>query len=744
LYGKPTCINNVETWVNVPPIITHGAAWYREIGTETSKGTKVFSLVGRVNNTGLVEVPMGVTLRELVYDIGGGIPGGKKFKAVQSGGPSGGCIPAGLMEQPIVYETAAERSARAAMLDLPIDYESLTQVGSMMGSGGLVVMDEDTCMVDMARYFLTFAQDESCGACTPCRVGTRLMLNILTKITEGQGTMEDLATLEEIARTVKETSVCGLGKTAPNPVLTTLRYFRGEYERHIRDKRCDAFVCKELVGAACQTACPLGTEAWRYVAHLARGEYQEAYRVIRETNPFPSVCARVCDHKCEQRCRLGTTEAEPIAIRALKRFITDHVDPSVYRPVRVSRPAAKRADVAIVGAGPAGLTAAHYLSLEGFKVAVFEAGREPGGMLISGIPAYRLPREVLRKEIASLIDENVSVQRGVALGRDFTIDDLFARGYKAVFLALGAHKGRRLNIEGEDLEGVYPSLEFLKAFNLQGKSMAKGRVGVIGGGNSAVDAARVAWRQEGVESVAIFYRRTRVEMPALVDEVYSALQEGIRLETLVSPTRILSKNGRLSEIEFIKNELGSMDSSGRREPVPMPGTEFSVPLDTLLVAIGEEPDIEFLASMGIEVTARGRVRVDPETLAASRPGVFAGGDIVTGSNTVVDAIAAGMKAAVMIRRYLRGEEMREPSAVRLPRVYVQPAVPPQEEASQICRGEPRTLPIELRWHSFAEVEMPLSEEDAIREARRCLRCDVEFTERKQKREDIRVPEAKPA
>jgi NADH:ubiquinone oxidoreductase subunit F (NADH-binding)/(2Fe-2S) ferredoxin/Pyruvate/2-oxoacid:ferredoxin oxidoreductase delta subunit len=246
LYGKPTCINNVETWVNVPAIITHGAAWYRQIGTETSKGTKVFSLVGKVKNTGLVEVPMGITLRKLVYDIGGGIPGGKKFKAVQTGGPSGGCIPAGLMDQPIVYETAAERSTRAAMLDLPIDYESLTEVGSMMGSGGLVVMDEDTCMVDMARYFLTFAQDESCGACTPCRVGTKLMLNILTKITDGHGTAEDLATLEEVARTVKETSVCGLGKTAPNPVLTTLRYFRDEYVAHIETHKCPAHVCRQL------------------------------------------------------------------------------------------------------------------------------------------------------------------------------------------------------------------------------------------------------------------------------------------------------------------------------------------------------------------------------------------------------------------------------------------------------------------------------------------------------------------
>ncbi len=744
LWGKPTCINNVETWANVAPIIMRGAKWYTEIGTETSKGTKVFSLVGKINNTGLVEVPMGITLRELIYDIGGGIPGGKRFKAAQTGGPSGGCIPAGpLLDQPIVYDGRGDRRPPADALDLPIDYESLTEVGSMMGSGGLVVMDEDTCMVDLSRYFLGFTQDESCGACTPCREGTKLMLDILTKITAGHGTMEDLASLEEIARIVKQTSLCGLGKTAPNPVLTTLRYFRHEYERHLRDKRCDAFVCKGLVGAPCQSACPLGTEAWRYVAHLARGEYDEAYRVIRETNPFPSVCARVCDHQCEERCRLSTTGSPPVAIRALKRFVTDRVDRAVYKPARVTRRAAETAAVAVVGSGPAGLTAAHYLSLDGYKVTVFEADHELGGMLISGIPAYRLPRDVLRKEIASLIDANVTVKCGQALGRHFTIDDLFAKGYQAIFLALGAHKSRQLNIEGEDLDGVYPAIEFLRAFNLHGKQLAKGRVGIIGGGNSAVDAARTALRQEGVESVRILYRRTRPEMPALTEEVTSALQEGIRLETLVSPTRILSANGRLSGVEFVRNELGDPDSSGRRRPVPLPGTEFSVPLDTLIAAISEEPDIDYIPSMRIEVTRAGVLRVDPETLATSRQGVFAGGDVVTGPNTVVDAIAAGKKAAVMIARYLRGEEMRQPAVARVPSVYVKPYVLSEEERSQIRRAQPPGLPMESRKRGFSEVELPLSAEDAVRETRRCLRCDLEFTEPKESETARRVTGARP-
>lgn len=236
LWGKPTNINNVETFGNVAAIITNGADWYAGFGTEKSKGTKVFALTGKINNTGLAEVPMGITMREIVYDIGGGINGGKKFKAVQIGGPSGGCLP-------------------ESMLDLSIDYDSLTAAGAMMGSGGLVVMDEDTCMVDVAKFFLNFTQSESCGKCTPCREGTKRMLEVLTRITEGQGREGDIELLEELARNIKETALCGLGQTAPNPVLSTLKYFRHEYEAHIKEKRCPAGACEKLANYEITDAC---------------------------------------------------------------------------------------------------------------------------------------------------------------------------------------------------------------------------------------------------------------------------------------------------------------------------------------------------------------------------------------------------------------------------------------------------------------------------------------------------------
>ena len=714
LFGKPTVINNVETLANLPVILDRGADWYASMGTKGSKGTKVFALSGMVNRTGLVEIPMGTSLREVVFDIGGGIPGNKRCKAVQIGGPSGGCVP-------------------EAHLDLPTDYEELKKFGTIMGSGGLVVVDESTCMVDFAKYFMEFIQNESCGKCIPCREGTRRMLEILEALTRPRHKEADLDALlrmqgimhlKKLAETIRSTSLCGLGQSAPNPVLSTLQWFRDEYEAHLFERRCPSGSCKELVGAPCQNGCPVGTEVWRYVAHIARGEYTNAYRVIREANPFPSACARVCHHPCEHICRAGATGGEPIAIRTLKRYVVDNVvAPEKIAVVTANKDAAR---IAIIGAGPAGLTAAHSLSVLGHHVTVFEREGIAGGMLTAAIPEYRLPREGLQNEISALMNQNIEMRFKQALGRDFTIDKLLADGFKAIFIATGSHASKKLDLPGEDASGIIPGIKFLKGYNLEGKALARGRVGIVGGGNSAMDAARVAIRQSGVESVTVFYRRTRGEMPAYKEEVEAGLAEGIILEELVTPVAVHSSGGCLTGLRSLRNQLGVPDSSGRRKPVPIKGSEFDVDLDTLVVAISEEPESTGLE--GLDLSSWGTVAINEESFTTSRPGVFAGGDVVSGPSTVIAAIAVGKQAAVMMDRYVSGKLMKILPKVKLPSIYVEPFMEIDEELGETYRIELPLLPVAQRKGCFAEVELCPSERTVLAEARRCARCDLDFTQ----------------
>jgi NADH-quinone oxidoreductase subunit F len=701
LWQKPTNNNNVKSYAYVPQIISNGADWFAGIGPQRSPGTAIFALTGKVRNTGLVEVPMGITLGEIVFDIGGGIPDGKEFKAVQTGGPLGGCLP-------------------ASGLNLNVDFDSLRQAGAVMGSGGMIVVDETTCMVEFSKFFLTFATAESCGKCVPCRVGGRRMLEILTRITEGNGTMEDLDTLEEIAEGMAQGALCALGQLTPGPVLSALRYFRHEFEAHILEKRCPAGACTALVRAPCVNACPAGVDVPSYLTRISEGSYAEALAIHRKRNPFALVCGRVCPAFCEDRCRRGEVD-EAIAIRQAKRFMADHEMDHPWVPEQLEDDKSER--VAVIGSGPAGLTAALRLAQRGYPVTVFEALPVAGGMMAVGIPDYRLPREVLNEEIEAIKRAGVEIKLNTALGRDITIDGLMdEQGYSAVVLAIGAQTSRTLRIPGEDKEGVWGGTEFLKQIALaEAPELAGKHVAVIGGGNTAIDAARTAIRL-GAEQVNLVYRRTRQDMPATDLEIEEALEEGMVLHALVNPTAILG-NGHAEKLELVRQDLGEFDASARRRPMPVEGSEFTIKADVVIAAIGQSTDLDCVGDCGVAFHRNTTAQVE-RNLATTRAGVFAAGDIVLGPATVVEAVAQGNKVAATVDAYLRDGEVGEGATLK---EYDDLAVLSweMEAYGDAKRAEmPVQDPIERRGN-WREVELGLSEVACREECKRCLRCDLE-------------------
>jgi NADH-quinone oxidoreductase subunit F len=707
LWGKPSVLNNVETFANVGQIILNGASWYNAIGSEKSKGTKVFALTGDVANVGLVEVPMGTTLGQIVYDIGGGIPGGKKFKAAQLGGPSGGCIP-------------------IEHLNAPIDYERVTELGAIMGSGGLIVMNEDKCAVDMARFFMDFVKDESCGKCTPCRAGIKRMLDILTDITQGRGKEGDIELLEQMGTIIKNASLCGLGQTAPNPVLSTIRYFRDEYEEHIKEKRCRAVVCSALFKSPCQHTCPAGMDVPAYVALIRAQRFEDAYKIMVRTNPFPSVCGRVCDHKCQSKCRRSNLD-EAVAVKYLKRFVADN---ALRRPRTTPVPVTRKERIAVIGAGPAGLTAARDLALRGYKTTVFEELSEPGGMLRWGIPAYRLPRDVLANEINDNIQAlGVEIKCNTRVGKEISFEQV-DREFDYVLLATGAHKSQPMRVHGENLQGVFGSVEFLRDFNtneeawLSGQKTLGSKVAVIGGGNSAIDAARVALRL-GAE-VTILYRREKKHMPAAEEEILAAEDEGIRMQFLVAPLKIEEKDGRVCGITCERMELGEFDRSGRKIPGALMGSAFTISVDAVVSAIGQVPDMTFVPEdSGVGVSRWATFELAPGKKSQTKnPKFFAGGDALTGPDTVIGAIAAGHAAARDMDEYIRMIN-GEPAYEEPPEEEIEVPFVIDEEAMEAPQAKMPELDSKRRRRDFREVELGYRALQAVMEASRCLRCDAE-------------------
>jgi NADH-quinone oxidoreductase subunit F len=535
--------------------------------------------------------------------------------------------------------------------------------------------------------------------------------------------MKDIETLERLSVTIINGALCGLGKTAPNPVLTTLKYFRHEYEAHVLEKRCPANVCKRLTPSPCQNACPAGIDVPSYVAYIAHGKFQEALEVILEDNPFPSICGRACTHACESECKRGTVDT-PIAIMHLKRFVADlGIDRAKsIKPL----PITKEEKVAIVGAGPAGLTAGYYLIQKGYAVTVFESLPVAGGMMVAGIPEYRLPRNIIQAEIDAIAAMGVEIKLNTRIGKDIGIKDLKDQGYGAILLAVGAYKGRKLGIPGEDkYKGCIDSIEFLGNINLGEKVKPGDQVVVVGGGNSAVDAARVAIRL-GAKEVTIAYRRTRAEMPAFEEEIEAAEEEGVKIHYLASPIRLIgNEDNQITGMECIQNKLGEPDASGRRRPVPIEGSEFIIPCDVIIPAISQEPEITgLIEDTDLSVTPWNTFEVSPNTLEGNIPGIFAAGDAVTGPATIIEAIAAGQRAAAAIDKYFYGEKLEWRFKSVRPKRMVEQLEVPDEEIERLKREKMPCLKVAKRVKNFDEVETGYTEKMCIDEAKRCLRCDL--------------------
>ena len=491
---------------------------------------------------------------------------------------------------------------------------------------------------------------------------------------------------------------------------------------------------KEDLRAPCQAACPVGTNAGLYVSLIAQGRYDEALHVASEPNPFPAICGRVCTAPCEDVCRRGEFDA-PIAIRDLKRFATEygHSAPS-HR--RVTRPRQRyQQHVAIVGAGPTGLSAAYYLARRGYPVTVLDAMPVAGGMMAIGIPDYRLPRTELSRDIDAIRELGVEIRLNTAIGRDVTLTEL-QREYDAVLLAVGAQRSQRLGIPGElEYRDVIPATTFLKQFNLDADTHLEGVVAVVGGGSTAMDAARSALRA-GASAVHILYRRTRAEMPAQAEEVRAALEEGIQLHELAAPVEVVGTAGHVTTLRVQRMVLAEPDANGRRRPMPSLERAYDLPVDKVLVAIGEAPDPSFLPpGTSVEVAAWGGLLVNAQTLATGAAGVFAAGDVTYGPKTVIHAAAHGRLAARSIHAYLQGLDPRTVTELPADDLQTESSLPANGVVTLDLRPTPREV-MPLRPAAQArertaeghgvEFALGLSEEQARREASRCLRCDLAY------------------
>ncbi len=618
------------------------------------------------------------------------------------------------------------------------------EVAAVIGWGGIQVFDTHVDLIKLCYEYAQAVQNYSCGQCIPCRTGMRVLAGLFAKISEGRGEEEDLEYIEELSMTISRSSMCEIGQSSPRVFLYLLENFRDTFIAALKDKlgvKSDGSLRHSfhaLLTAPCMQACPIHLDIPKYIEDIKTGRFRESLEIIKSRLPLPGIVGRVCVRPCEFNCRRGLVD-EPIQIRHLKRFVADYArdhaqnssDKHVPKPtaaVKLKQHAAPQ-KVAIIGAGPSGLTCASFLAKAGYDVTIFEMLPVSGGMAAVGIPDYRLPRYIVHGEVKEIEKLGVKVIYGKALGPSFTLDDLEKDGYKATFIGMGCHCHKSLGIAGEDkgYYGYVPGVYFLRNINLgfydaipKGKKMV-----VVGGGNVAIDCVRTAFRV-GFDESHIVYRRSRKEMPADQVEIDDAESEGVSFHFLTAPNRIIGENDKVKGLECLRMELGEPDSSGRRRPVVVPGSEFVIEADVIVAAIGQEGDFNCMCNLpGVEVSKIGAILVD-ENLMTSRKGVFAGGDCVTGPDILIKACAHGRRIGMAIDRYLIDGSMDPLGEVTDEKFLEQLKLYDSSEVIALPAGTGRISvshePSAERKKDFREVDKGFTPDEAVAEASRCLRC----------------------
>ena len=570
----------------------------------------------------------------------------------------------------------------------------------------IVASPPGICPVDLALNFLRLCHPQTCGKCVPCRVGLGQLADYLNQVLEGEATMETLGEIERLAKVISNSADCAIGYEAANMVLRGLEGFRDDYVAHIKNGKCTNHITQAI---PCVALCPAGVDIPGYIALVNEGRYADAVRLIRKDNPFPTACALICEHPCEARCRRSMFDTA-VNIRGLKRFAVDNAGVVPAPPCA----AATGKRVAIVGGGPSGLSAAYFLSLMGHKCVVYEMKSKLGGMLRYGIPNYRFPRERLQEDIDCVLSTGVEVKYNTKIGENFSIKDLRDQ-YDAVYIAIGAHNDKKIGIEGEDSNNVMSAVELLDNIGNDNVPDFTGKtVAVVGGGNVAMDCVRSAVRL-GAKRAIIAYRRRKEDMTALPEEVEGALEEGCELMELSSPVRIeADENGNAVALWVKPQIIGRMDEWGRARPSDSSKPEVRVACDIVIVAIGQGIESRHFEEAGMPVK-RGNITAMDDGEIINIPGVFAGGDCVTGPATVIRAIAAGKVAAANIDEYLGYNHL----------ISVDIDIPAASHADKPACGRVNltNVPADERKCNFDHIECGMTLEEAEQESSRCLRCD---------------------